>query len=131
MLIRMNGEERDGDGHGGGFLVPCVLLMLHGGVREMEELRELVTAFGLRRQAAEIEDTLQRLQDDELVRPAELPGRDQAVGYALSAEGRRWLQERSDALAEPARVVTRFLDRYGPSRKPSVGGRASAPAVGD
>lgn len=103
-----------GDAAEGGFLIPCVLLMLQRGPREIEELRELVAAFGFRQRAAEMERPLQRLQDDGLI--VLVGGRGGATEdspcYGLTAMGRRWLAEHRQALAEPARLVARFLDRY-------------------
>ncbi|HVL99411.1 MAG TPA: hypothetical protein VM324_08995 [Egibacteraceae bacterium] len=93
-------------------MIPCVLLMLQAGPRGTEELRELVAAFGFRGQAVGMDSTLQRLLDGDLVSRTNEPDGRPAARFALSAAGRQWLAVRSQALAEPARLVTRFLDRY-------------------
>ena len=104
----------DDDGQARGFAVPCVMLMLQGGPREAQELRELVAAFGFRQQAAEMGSTLQRLEDERLIDTVDAPvdGRERGPCYELSGAGRRWLADRSPTLAEPARLLARFLDRY-------------------
>ena len=128
----MGGTTGD-DGQATGFAVPCVMLMLQGGPREVQELRELVAAFGFRQQAAEMDSTLQRLEDERLIDPVEAPvdAAQRGPYYELSGAGRRWLAERSPTLAEPARLVARFLDRYTTSAvvTPS-GGNAGVPPDG-
>lgn len=116
MLAPMDsaGDDSAGGAGEGGFVIPCMLLMLERGPRETEELRELVAAFGFREKAAEMERPLQRLRDDGLIAPVGGRGGDDETNpcYGLTALGRRWLAEHRPALAEPARLVARFLDRY-------------------
>lgn len=113
MLASMEGAGDD-DGQATGFAVPCVMLMLQDGPREAHELRELVAAFGFRQQAAEMDSTLQRLEDERLIDTVDAPidGGERGPCYELSGAGRRWLADRSPTLAEPARLLARFLDRY-------------------
>lgn len=127
------GGAGDDDGQATGFAVPCVMLMLQGGPREAQELRELVAAFGFRQQAAEMDRILQRLEDERLIQPVDAPvdGGERGPCYELSGDGRRWLTDRSPTLAEPARLVARFLDRYTTSAVVTpVGGTVELPPEG-
>lgn len=98
----------------GGFLAPCVLSMLRGAPRDVEELRELLGAFGFHRQVGSLRTVLHGLEADMLVQSV---GDAQADGsmrrrYQLAAGGDQWLTARVDVLAEPARLLARFLDGY-------------------
>lgn len=109
MAMGSAGEVEQGD-----FLVPCVLLILQRGPCGAEELRALVAAFGFRQRATQMQGPLQQLRDDQLidsVGPSSGEA-DASPRYALTAAGQRWLADRAQALAEPARLVERFLDRY-------------------
>lgn len=116
--------------------IPCVMLMLRGGPREAGGLRELLAAFGFRRQSAEIERTLRTLLHEGLVEPVALGVAEEGSGvpcYTLTAEGQQWLADRSETLSEPARLVARFLDRYpcaDVNTTSATGGGGSSEAVG-
>lgn len=109
---------------GGGFLAPCVLLMLRDAPRDAEELRELLGAFGFHRQVASLRTVLHGLEADMLVQSV---GDVQADGsmrrcYQLTAGGDRWLTARVGVLAEPARLLGRFLDGYASLAAPAAPG---------
>ena len=95
-----------------GFVLPCVLLLLQDGPRGAQELRELVGAIGLRQQAKRLDSTLQELEAAALIEGVRGRNVPDLRCFALTAEGRRWLADRSEALAEPARLMARFLTRY-------------------
>lgn len=94
----------------GGFVVPCVLLLLQAGPREADELCELVAAFGFARRARVLPSLLDRLEADALIEQARRT--DAGLQYALTSRGQGWLQARWEVLAEPARLVARFLACY-------------------
>lgn len=105
------------DGHAArerSFWIPCVLLMVQIGPREAGELRELLAAFGFRRQSAEIDGTLDALLQEGLIEFVARVGSDgRTVScHVLTPAGQQWLADRSETLSEPARLVARFLDRY-------------------
>lgn len=108
----------------GGSLAPCVLLMLREAPREAEELRELLAAFGFHRQVAALEGTLHGLEADMLVQSVGHAPTDGSLRrrYRLTAGGEQWLTARVDVLAEPARLLARFLDGYASLAAPAAPG---------
>lgn len=98
----------------GGFLIPCVLLLLEAQARHADELRALVEAFGFQRQARGLPWMLRRLEADGLIASVRQPDGHGGTRHhlQLASEGHRWLSARAESLAEPARLVARFLARY-------------------
>lgn len=112
----------------GGFLIPCLLLMMRETPREAAELRELLGAFGFHRRVPALAATLQALEADMLVWSADHADADGSIRsrYRLTAGGEQWLTVRAGLLAEPARLLGRFLDGYASLATPTAAGEASA-----
>lgn len=98
--------------------MPCVLMMVQASERDTPQLRELLTAFGFTRQVGALEETLRQLEHDALVyTDSGATVDDDADGdgpprWRLTAAGEEWLGARWSMLAEPGRLVSRFLQRY-------------------
>lgn len=113
-----------GDADGGGVLAACVLLFLDHHDCDGDDLVELITAFGLAHRGAALPATLRALHRQALISIDRQPIVDDEPSprvYRLTDRGRRWLHERADTLGEPARLVTRFLQRYSASATTAVG----------
>lgn len=106
---------------GGNAVIPCVLLFLRDGARTGEHLRELVAAFGFRRQADGLDHTLTLLSADGLVG---WWGAEHGRVYELTDAGHQWLAARETVLGEFARLVAGFLARY-PAHADVPSGEAS------
>lgn len=116
MLATMRISGETGEPQGGGFFTPCVLMMVQAGERDTAQLRELLSAFGFTRQVDALEETLRQLEHDALVcadRGAVQDGDGSGPPrWRLTAAGEEWLAARWSVLAEPGRLVHRFLQRY-------------------
>lgn len=107
-------DPAEGDGDAGGVLAVCVLLFLAHGDYDHDQLTDLVAAFGLTHRRNGLPATLRTLQQQTLIavdrRPTEHG--EPPPAYRLTPGGRRWLDEYAYTLAEPSRLVTRFLQRH-------------------
>lgn len=117
MLVSMRTSGDLSGRQGGGFFAPCVLMMIQAGVWDTAQLRELLTAFGFSCQVDALEETLGQLERDTLVYAEHGATADDAHGggpprWGLTPGGEEWLAARCSVLAEPGRLVSRFLQRY-------------------
>ncbi len=97
------------------YLRPCLLLLLAEGTSHGYELLEQIASLGLvRPDPGRIYRSLRAMDEDGLVHSAWAPS---AVGparrtYALTNEGRDWLNVLAGSLAEVSRALEAYQRRY-------------------